>query len=87
MLGAPISLEDMDEWNDALSAVSGRFVNCYTSKDWVLAYVFRLHSFSSEVAGLQPVKLNRVENIEVEIDGHTKYPEIIKDIMNQVKLE
>ncbi|KAI8876389.1 DUF726-domain-containing protein [Backusella circina FSU 941] len=87
MMGAPISLENMDEWNDVMSVVSGRFINCYTSKDWVLAYVFRLHSFSSEVAGLQPVKLNRMENIEVDIDGHTKYPEIVKEMMDQIRLE
>ncbi|KAI9470794.1 MAG: hypothetical protein EXX96DRAFT_490189 [Benjaminiella poitrasii] len=91
MMGAPISTEETWEWNNALNVVSGRFVNCYTPNDWVLAFVYRLHSLATNVAGLEAVVLpsqpKRIENVQVDIDGHTKYPTAIKDIMDQLKIE
>lgn len=88
MMGAPISTEESLEWRNATDVVSGRFVNCYTPHDWVLAYVYRLHSLTTNVAGLEPVKdVPRIENIELNLEGHTKYPSTIKEIMDQVKLE
>ena len=35
-MGAPISGEDTQLWKDYLSVVSGRCINCFTDKDWVL---------------------------------------------------
>lgn len=87
-MGAPISTDDTSEWHKAASVVSGRFVNCYTPNDWVLAYVYRLLSLETSVAGLEPVKnVKRIENMEVELEGHTKYPNTIKEIMDQIQLE
>lgn len=89
MMGAPISTEETWEWRNAANVVSGRFINCYTPNDWVLAFVYRLHSLATNVAGLEAVSGlgKRIENIQVDIDGHTKYPNVIKDIMDQIKLE
>ncbi|KAI8375199.1 hypothetical protein BD560DRAFT_488819 [Blakeslea trispora] len=89
IMGAPISIEETQEWQDALSVVSGRFVNCYSESDWVLAYVYRLHSLTTNVAGLEPVinVSNRIENIMVEIDGHTKYPGAVKEVLDLIRLE
>ncbi|KAI8982208.1 hypothetical protein BDF20DRAFT_987148 [Mycotypha africana] len=101
MMGAPISTvstpeEDEDislKWAQAVSVVSGRFVNCYTPNDWVLAFVYRLHSLAMNVAGLEEVKVlganghNRITNIKVDIDGHTKYPYAVKEILDQVRFE
>ncbi|KAG2197086.1 hypothetical protein INT46_003154 [Mucor plumbeus] len=89
MMGAPISTEETWEWRNAANVVSGRFINCYTPNDWVLAFVYRLHSLATNVAGLEAVSGlgKRIENIEVDIDGHTKYPYVIKDIMDQIKIE
>ncbi|KAI8049136.1 uncharacterized protein B0P05DRAFT_575912 [Gilbertella persicaria] len=88
LMGAPISTEETDEWEKALDVVSGRFINCYTEKDWVLAFVYRLHSLATNVAGLEPVEIgDRIENIKVDIDGHTKYPDAVKEIMDQIRLE
>ncbi|GAA5796783.1 hypothetical protein HPULCUR_002158 [Helicostylum pulchrum] len=88
MMGAPISTEESLEWRKVTDVVSGRFVNCYTPRDWVLAYVYRLHSLATNVAGLEPVKdVPRVENIELDLEGHTKYPSTIKEIMDLIKLE
>ncbi|KAI7898976.1 uncharacterized protein BX663DRAFT_545973 [Cokeromyces recurvatus] len=87
MMGAPISTDESWEWQNALSVVSGRFINCYTSNDWVLAFVYRLHSLATNVAGLEAVPHSRIENIQVNLDGHTKYPYVIKDIMTQLRIE
>lgn len=35
-MGAPISGEDTQAWRECVSVVSGRVINCYTEKDWVL---------------------------------------------------
>ncbi|KAI8394237.1 uncharacterized protein BYT42DRAFT_609968 [Radiomyces spectabilis] len=87
LMGAPISVEDLSEWQHAISVTSGRFVNCYTSKDWVLALVYRMHSLATSVAGLSPVPLDRVENIELELEGHTSYPTAVKDIIARINLQ
>ncbi|KAI8973855.1 hypothetical protein BDB01DRAFT_807807 [Pilobolus umbonatus] len=87
-MGAPISTEEVDEWKDVLHTVSGRFINCYASTDWVLAYVYRLHSLTVNVAGLEAVTVSdRIENIPVDIDGHTKYPQSVMDIMSEINLK
>lgn len=87
-MGAPISTEETVEWRNASNVVSGRFVNCYTPNDWVLAFVYRLHSLATSVAGLEAIAgVKRIENIQVDLDGHTKYPKAVKDIMDQIKLE
>lgn len=89
MMGAPISTEDTHKWRKVTRVVSGRFINCYTPNDWVLAFVYRLHSLATNVAGLEAVRGlgSQIENIDVDIDGHTKYPSAVRDIMNQIGLE
>nr|ODN85187.1 hypothetical protein L203_05139 [Cryptococcus depauperatus CBS 7841] len=64
-------------WLEARSVVSGRFVNCYASNDWMLGYLFRATSGGlNTVAGLRPVMLvNGLENVDVTeiIQGHMSY--------------
>ncbi|KAI9252863.1 hypothetical protein BDA99DRAFT_548304 [Phascolomyces articulosus] len=84
-MGAPISGEDTQLWKDYLSVVSGRCVNCFTDKDWVLAFVYRLHSLDTDVAGLQPVKnIPRLENIRLDLEGHTSYRDAVADILTDI---
>ncbi|KAI9254675.1 hypothetical protein BY458DRAFT_480852 [Sporodiniella umbellata] len=88
MMGAPISIEDQAEWLAAESVVTGDFVNCYSTRDWVLGFIYRLHSLSTSVAGLEPVKIGKIRNFEISsVDGHTKYPEFVKSILDQIDLE
>ncbi|KAI8143789.1 hypothetical protein BJV82DRAFT_514289 [Fennellomyces sp. T-0311] len=85
LMGAPISGEDAQAWKNNLSVVSGRCVNCFTEKDWVLAFVYRLHSLDTEVAGLQPVKhVSRLENVRLELEGHTHYRDAVEDILTSI---
>lgn len=48
----------------------------------ILAFVYRLHSLNTEVAGLRPIKnVHRIENVELELDGHTKYRDSVQEIL------
>ncbi|KAJ8662910.1 hypothetical protein O0I10_001086 [Lichtheimia ornata] len=85
LMGAPIAGDDTQGWRECASVVSGRFINCFTDKDWVLAFVYRLHSLNTEVAGLRPIKnVHRIENVELQLDGHTSYRDSVQEIMMQV---
>ncbi|KAM3579510.1 hypothetical protein VKS41_007967 [Umbelopsis sp. WA50703] len=87
LLGAPVSGANPETWNKMCSVVSGRFVNCYSPNDWVLATVFRLHSMSTEVAGLSPIKkVPRIENIQVDVEGHASYSDKVPDILSHIQL-
>ncbi|KAF7731554.1 hypothetical protein EC973_009318 [Apophysomyces ossiformis] len=87
LMGAPISGQEIENWRGVLSVVSGRFINCYTTKDWVLAFVYRLHSMDTDVAGLKAVNVPRVENVELQLEGHTDYREAVADIMKNIGLD
>ncbi|GAB5591731.1 hypothetical protein Unana1_06631 [Umbelopsis nana] len=85
LMGAPISSYNAIPWNAMASVVSNRFVNCYSPNDWVLATVYRLHSMSTEVAGLSPVKnVSRIENVQVDVEGHSGYSDKVPAILYQI---
>lgn len=51
------------------------------------AFVYRLHSLDTEVAGLQPVKnVPRIENVQLDLDGHTSYTEAVEHILRSVHI-
>lgn len=51
----------------------------------IVAFVYRLHSLNTEVAGLRPIKnVHRIENVELQLDGHTSYRDSVQEIMMQV---
>jgi hypothetical protein len=55
--------------------------------DAYLATVFRLHSMSTEVAGLSPIKkVPRIENIQVDVEGHASYSDKVPDILSHIQL-
>ncbi|CAO3592728.1 unnamed protein product [Absidia cylindrospora] len=87
LMGAPVPSDDTELWKNAKSVVSGRFVNCYTADDWVLAYVYRLHSLETKVSGLAPVPFDGIENVALDLDGHTSYRDAVPTIMMNINLE
>ena len=76
VFGSPV-IVNKDEYLRARSVVSGRFLNGYSSNDWILGYLFRLTSGGiSRIAGLSPVEgVAGVENIDVApwVNGHMAY--------------
>jgi len=73
LYGSPIS-NSTATWSSIRRIVSGRLVNGYTSEDYVLAIVSRVSNVSWGMAGLQPVDVMGVENVECKgVDGHLKW--------------
>ncbi|KAL8120493.1 hypothetical protein AgCh_017608 [Apium graveolens] len=46
LLGSPLSIKG-ENWEEAMKVVSGRFVNAYSTNDWMLEVVFRARLRSS----------------------------------------
>ncbi|KAJ9604414.1 hypothetical protein H2200_011248 [Cladophialophora chaetospira] len=76
MFGSPVVV-NKDEYLRARSVVSGRFLNGYSSGDWILGYLFRMTAGGiMRVAGLAPVEgVRGVDNIDVStwVKGHMAY--------------
>lgn len=72
----------------ARSVVSGRFVSGYSSKDWVLAYLFRATAGGfNAIMGISPIEdIEGVENLDCTelVDGHMAYrqnmPKLLKTL-------
>ncbi|WOL10070.1 transmembrane and coiled-coil domain-containing protein 4 isoform X1 [Canna indica] len=88
ILGAPISVKD-EQWDIARKIVSGRFINVYSTNDWILGVAFRASLFSQGLAGIQPIDTPGIENIDATdyIDGHSSYLWSVQRILEQLELD
>jgi len=73
----------------ARGVVADRFVNCYSRKDWVLKIMYRYQKLVANAAGIAPVNVAGVENVDVTdvVPGHQHYATKIKDILVLVGLD
>ncbi|XP_063937825.1 uncharacterized protein LOC108193349 isoform X4 [Daucus carota subsp. sativus] len=87
LLGSPIAIQD-ENWETARKMVSGRFVNAYSTNDWTLGVAFRASILSRGVAGVQPVDVPGIENVDVTevIEGHSSYLWATQQIIEQLEL-
>lgn len=88
LLGAPVSLTDY-KWARARSVVAGRFVNGYSTRDWVLGIIFRVgRGVLQNVAGISPVNVPGIENIDLSaiVSGQTEYSICMKDILTALNV-
>src|ERR1700761_9270346 len=73
LFGLPRS-NDPAAWTSMRRVVCGRLVNGYSKGDWVLSVLGRVSSDSGmrgfNIAGLAPVAVQGVENVEWEVGGH-----------------
>ncbi|KAL8168007.1 hypothetical protein V2J09_009506 [Rumex salicifolius] len=69
--------------------VSGRFINVYSSNDWILGVAFRASLLTKGLAGIQPVNVPGIENVDVTkiIEGHTSYVWATHQILKELELE
>lgn len=74
LLGAPLSIETQ-RWETVRKVVAGRFINAYSTNDWLLAVVYRASLMSQGIAGIQPVDVPGIENVDVTdiVNGHSSY--------------
>ncbi|KAG0457139.1 hypothetical protein HPP92_021984 [Vanilla planifolia] len=88
LLGAPISLKE-EEWIAARKMVSGRFINIYSTNDWILGVTFRASLLTQVLAGIQAVNLPGIENVDVTgiVEGHSSYLSTVPKIIEQLDLD
>ncbi|KAI0273337.1 hypothetical protein BC834DRAFT_990554 [Gloeopeniophorella convolvens] len=73
LLGAPVQCAQ-GAWAAARRVVAGRLVNAYARDDYVLAVLARVSGMAWGVAGLAPVEVVGVEDVEADgVDGHLKW--------------
>ncbi|KAL2333766.1 hypothetical protein Fmac_014979 [Flemingia macrophylla] len=88
LLGAPIPIKD-ENWEAARKMVAGRFINAYSRNDWMLGVAFRASLLTKGLAGIQPVDVPGIQNVDVtdHIEGHSSYLWATPDILDQLQLD
>ncbi|KAH7415722.1 hypothetical protein KP509_14G058200 [Ceratopteris richardii] len=88
LLGSPLSI-DAQSWKTVRKVVAGRFINAYSTNDWLLAVVYRASLMSQGLAGIQPVHVPGIENVDVTdaINGHSSYLANVRDILKDLCLD
>ncbi|XP_019421555.1 PREDICTED: transmembrane and coiled-coil domain-containing protein 4-like [Lupinus angustifolius] len=88
LLGAPIPIKD-ENWEAARKMVAGRFVNAYSRNDWMLGVAFRASLLTKGLAGIQPIDIPGIQNIDVtdRIEGHSSYLWATQQILDQLQLD
>ncbi|KAI0436338.1 DUF726-domain-containing protein [Xylaria telfairii] len=89
LLGAPTP-SNSAEWRRIRSVVTGRLVNAYSTRDYILAFLYRTSSIQFGVAGLQPVlNVKGIENVNVSdlVEGHTLYRHATGPILGRLGFE
>ncbi|KAI1005940.1 putative membrane protein [Podosphaera aphanis] len=87
LFGSPV-VAKQEEFLKVRSVIAGRFVNGYSTNDWILGYLFRLTSGGiSRVAGLAPVEdIPHLENLNVTelVPGHMSYRSAMPRLLREV---
>lgn len=88
LMGTPYTC-NKEVWSKAASVVNNRLVNCYSKNDWMLSLIYRYHRISLTVAGVTPVQVKGVENVDCAevIKGHEDYPRRVRDVLKKVGLD
>ncbi|KAK7367334.1 hypothetical protein VNO80_09343 [Phaseolus coccineus] len=88
LLGAPIAIMD-ENWEAVRKMVAGRFVNVYSSNDWMLGVAFRASLLSQGLAGIQPVDIPGIQNVDVTdlIEGHSSYLWATQQVLDELELD
>ncbi len=92
LMGLPVHVPTPSVWCQLKLLVSGRFVHCYSKKDWVLGFLHRTSTvnFNSQVAGLGPITdVPCIESVDVSdlITSHQQYETNLSKILERIKLQ
>ncbi|KAJ1294857.1 hypothetical protein BS78_01G178600 [Paspalum vaginatum] len=87
IIGAPVSVKG-EMWEPARKMVAGRFVNVYSTNDWILGVTFRASLLTQGLAGIQAVDVPGVENVDVTelVVGHSSYLSLLRQILDHLEL-
>jgi hypothetical protein len=90
MMGAPLFIS-RSKLRLARHMVAGRFVNCYSKKDWILSLMFQYKShsgFMRGTCGTNPILgVSNIENYDVSslvASWHANYCRVVPDILDIV---
>ncbi|RPB00977.1 DUF726-domain-containing protein [Choiromyces venosus 120613-1] len=85
LMGAPVPSSG-DTWTAVRTVVAGRVVNVYSEKDYILGFLYRTSSVQFGIAGLQPVKVPGIENVNVgnRVEGHLRYRHVAGVILKEI---
>ena len=85
ILGGPVPVNEQ-EWNYCRNEVTGRLVNGYSNNDYVLGVIYRYEKWRVRVAGIAPVVIPGVENIDLSdiVKQHSDYSSKMKEILLQI---
>ncbi|WPH04991.1 Hypothetical protein R9X50_00788900 [Acrodontium crateriforme] len=89
LIGSPTPSTAAD-WRLLRSVVTGRVVNVFSTKDYILAFLYRGSSIQYGVAGLQAIEnVKGVENFDVSdiVTGHTSYRFLTGPILKMIGFE
>ncbi|KAJ0265403.1 Transmembrane/coiled-coil protein [Hirschfeldia incana] len=88
LLGAPISINN-ENWRDVRKMVAGRFINVYATNDWTLGVAFRASLLTQGLAGIQPVCIPGIEDVDVTdtVEGHSSYLWKTQQILERLELD
>ncbi|CAH8305166.1 unnamed protein product [Eruca vesicaria subsp. sativa] len=88
LLGAPISIYN-ENWRDVRKMVAGRFINVYAINDWTLGVAFRASLLTQGLAGIQPVCIPGIEDVDVTdmVEGHSSYLWKTHQILERLELD
>ena len=88
LLGSPVPVV-RDEWKNVRKVVAGRLINGYSENDWMLAIMYRYQGWSLNSAGIVPLDILGVENVNLSsiIKGHLEYKSKIGEILDLIQLE
>lgn len=89
LIGSPTPSTPAD-WRAIRAVTSGRVVNVFSTKDYILGFLYRGSSIQLGVAGLQAIEnVAGVENVDVSeiVTGHTAYRFLTGAILRKLGFE
>jgi hypothetical protein len=85
LIGAPAPSAP-GHWRTLRTVVSGKIFNVFSENDLILGFVYRAHSLSMGVAGLQAIPdVEGIENLDLSesVSGHLRYPDLTGEILHK----
>ena len=87
LCGTPVTSQRR-VWTKLCHVVSGKVVNGYSSKDWVLSFLYKTTNVTKGVAGITPVEVGdrKLVNVDLSsiVSGHFDYESKMVDILKIV---
>lgn len=89
LLGGAVDRKDSKGWNEAIKAVKGKIINCYSNNDSTLKFLYQgANALSSSPIGLGNIEVSHEKlvnkNVTSTIDGHMQYKEKFGEILKGI---